>query len=47
MTTNFSFFRGKWDVLANLGETAERIVLKHLNNLFSPNPFEVNLELMT
>ncbi|WP_040204035.1 type I restriction-modification system endonuclease [Neobacillus jeddahensis] len=24
MTSNFSFFRGKWDVLANLGETAEK-----------------------
>lgn len=24
MTTNFLFFFGKWDVLANLGETAER-----------------------
>ncbi|MGM0975068.1 MAG: DUF4145 domain-containing protein, partial [Bacillota bacterium] len=27
MTSNFSFFSGKWDVLANLGETAE-------NNLY-------------
>jgi type I restriction enzyme, R subunit len=27
MNSNFSFFRGKWDVLANLGETAE-------NNLY-------------
>ncbi len=26
MTSNFSFFRGKWDVLANLGETAENNV---------------------
>ncbi|WP_460223728.1 hypothetical protein, partial [Bacillus cereus] len=26
MTSNFSFFREKWDVLANLGETAERNV---------------------
>ncbi len=26
MNSNFSFFRGKWDVLANLGETAERNV---------------------
>ncbi|MFK4167301.1 type I restriction-modification system endonuclease [Paenibacillus lautus] len=24
MSSNFSFFRGKWDVLANLGETAEK-----------------------
>lgn len=24
MTSNFSFFRGNWDVLANLGETAEK-----------------------
>ncbi|MCM3768377.1 type I restriction-modification system endonuclease [Neobacillus niacini] len=24
MNSNFSFFRGKWDVLANLGETAEK-----------------------
>ncbi|MGM0859760.1 type I restriction-modification system endonuclease [Bacillus mojavensis] len=26
MSGNFSFFQGKWDVLANLGETAERNV---------------------
>ncbi|WP_139891385.1 type I restriction-modification system endonuclease [Bacillus sp. D386] len=26
MRSNFSFFRGKWDVLANLGETAEKNV---------------------
>lgn len=26
MNSNFSFFRGKWDVLANLGETAENNV---------------------
>jgi type I restriction enzyme, R subunit len=26
MTSNFSFFQGKWDVLANLGETAEKNV---------------------
>lgn len=26
MSSNFSFFRGKWDVLANLGETAEKNV---------------------
>lgn len=26
MNSNFSFFQGKWDVLANLGETAERNV---------------------
>jgi len=26
MKSNFSFFRGKWDVLANLGETAEKNV---------------------
>ncbi len=26
MTSNFSFFRGKWDVLANLAESAERNV---------------------
>ncbi|MDL5042016.1 hypothetical protein [Heyndrickxia coagulans] len=24
--SNFSFFKGKWDVLANLGETAEKNV---------------------
>lgn len=26
MSSNFSFFQGKWDVLANLGETAEKNV---------------------
>ncbi|AJO21483.1 Type I restriction-modification system, restriction subunit R [Heyndrickxia coagulans] len=26
MKSNFSFFKGKWDVLANLGETAEKNV---------------------
>lgn len=26
MNSNFSFFKGKWDVLANLGETAEKNV---------------------
>ncbi|WP_199805041.1 type I restriction-modification system endonuclease [Fictibacillus sp. FJAT-27399] len=28
MNSNFSFFKGKWDVLANLGETAERNVYR-------------------
>lgn len=26
MSSNFSFFRGKWDALANLGESAENNV---------------------
>jgi type I restriction enzyme R subunit len=39
MNSNFSFFRGKWDVLANLGETAEK------NVFFDPHTTLMKLRL--